>query len=53
MTLKLRKRMKRKKPTFRRQESAKHVRLKGTWRRPRGRHSKLRKTRKADRKSVV
>lgn len=34
--------MKKKKPSFKRQEQFKHPRLKKKWRRPRGRHSKLR-----------
>ncbi len=45
--LKIRKRLKRKKPGFKRQESFKHSRLGESWRRPRGRHSKLRKGEKA------
>lgn len=45
--LKLRKRMKKKKPEFRRQEGFRHKRLGSKWRRPRGRHSKLRIERKA------
>lgn len=39
--LKQRLREKRKKPTFRRQEGWKHLRLKDAWRAPTGRHSKL------------
>lgn len=38
---------KNKKKTFRRQEYAKHKRLETKWRRPRGKHSKLRKGEKA------
>ncbi len=45
--LKLRKKKKAKKPDFKRQEGFRHVKLKDSWRRPRGRHSKLRKGRKA------
>jgi large subunit ribosomal protein L32e len=45
--LNVRKKRKAKKPDFRRQEGYRHVRLKDAWRRPRGRHSKLRKGRKA------
>ncbi|MCD6496215.1 MAG: 50S ribosomal protein L32e [Candidatus Aenigmarchaeota archaeon] len=45
--LKLRKKKKAKKPSFRRQEGNKYKRLKETWRRPRGRHSKLRKGKKS------
>ena len=44
--LKLRKRMKKKKPEFRRQEHFREKRLGSKWRRPRGRHSKLRIERK-------
>lgn len=44
--LKLRKRMKKRKPRFRRQESFREKRLGNKWRRPRGRHSKLRIERK-------
>lgn len=44
--LKLRKRMKKKKPEFKRQESFRQKRLGSKWRRPRGRHSKLRIERK-------
>lgn len=36
-----------KKPGFKRQEGYRFVKLKDTWRRPRGRHSKLRKGEKA------
>ena len=43
--LKIRK--KKKKPGFKRQEGYRHVKLKDTWRRPRGRHSKLRKGKRA------
>jgi len=43
---KLRKRMKKKKPEFRRQEGFREKRLGSKWRRPRGRHSKLRIERK-------
>ncbi len=45
--LKKRKTLKRKKPKFPRQESFKHARLSESWRRPRGRHSKLRVYEKA------
>ena len=45
--LKIRKKKKAKKPDFIRQEGYRHVRLKAKWRRPRGRHSKLRKGEKA------
>jgi len=45
--LKIRKKKKAKKPDFIRQEGYRHVRLKDKWRRPRGRHSKLRKGEKA------
>ena len=41
--LKLRKKKKAKKPDFIRQEGYRKVKLKDVWRRPRGRHSKLRK----------
>jgi large subunit ribosomal protein L32e len=44
--LKLRKRVKKRKPDFRRQESFREKRLGTKWRRPRGRHSKLRIERK-------
>lgn len=40
--LRLRKRMKKRKPEFKRQEYFKHKRLGNKWRRPKGRHSKLR-----------
>ena len=45
--LSVRKKKKAKKPDFRRQEGFRHVRLSDSWRRPRGRHSKLRKGKKA------
>lgn len=45
--LKVRKRVKRKKPGFKRQEGYRLKKLKRAWRRPRGRHSKLRKHEKA------
>jgi large subunit ribosomal protein L32e len=45
--LKSRKAAKSKKPAFKRQEGFKHVKLKDSWRRPRGKHSKLRKREKA------
>lgn len=45
--LKLRKKMKKKKPEFKRQEHFRLKRLGAKWRRPRGRHSKLRIERKA------
>ena len=45
--LKSRKSVKKKKPGFSRQEGYRHARLKDSWRRPRGRHSKLRKGEKA------
>ena len=45
--LKLRRKIKKKKPKFRRQEGFRHKRLGSKWRRPRGRHSKLRVEKKA------
>ncbi len=45
--LKVRKKKKARKPDFRRQEGYRLARLNDAWRRPRGRHSKLRKGRKA------
>jgi large subunit ribosomal protein L32e len=42
-TLKLRKRIKKRKPKFVRQESWKYIRLKENWRRPRGLDNKVRK----------
>jgi large subunit ribosomal protein L32e len=45
--LKARKKIKKKKPGFKRQEGFKHVKLSDSWRRPRGRHSKMRKKEKA------
>lgn len=45
--LKARKVLKARKPAFKRQEGFKHVKLKDSWRRPRGKHSKLRKQEKA------
>ena len=45
--LKVRKRVKKAKPAFARQESYRHARLSDSWRRPRGRHSKKRKMEKA------
>ena len=41
--LSIRKRAKKKKPSFRRQEGYRYKSLDDNWRRPRGRHSKLRK----------
>ncbi|NOX71249.1 MAG: 50S ribosomal protein L32e [Candidatus Micrarchaeota archaeon] len=40
--LKLKEKIKRKKPSFKRQETGKHAKLKDVWRRPRGKHSKMR-----------
>jgi large subunit ribosomal protein L32e len=45
--LSVRKKKKAKKPAFMRQEGYRHKRLGDSWRRPRGRHSKLRKGEKA------
>lgn len=45
--LRIRKKAKKKKPSFRRQEGYRYKRLSDSWRRPRGRHSKLRKGEKA------
>jgi large subunit ribosomal protein L32e len=45
--LRIRRKAKRKKPDFERQEGYRYKRLKECWRRPRGRHSKLRKSEKA------
>ncbi len=45
--VKLRRKSKRKKPAFRRQEHSKHPRLKDNWAKPRGKHSKLRMGEKA------
>ena len=45
--LKIRKKIKGRKPDFKRQEGYRHVRLKDSWRKPRGRHSKLRMREKA------
>ncbi len=45
--LRVRKRKKAKKPDFRRQEGYRYKRLSDSWRRPKGRHSKLRKAEKA------
>ena len=45
--LRARKSVKSKKPEFRRQEGYRHVKLRDTWRRPKGKHSKLRKHEKA------
>jgi large subunit ribosomal protein L32e len=45
--LRLRKTLKSRKPSFRRQEGYRHVKLRNSWRRPRGRHSKLRLREKA------
>lgn len=45
--LRARKKVKKKKPTFPRQEVYRLGKIKGVWRRPRGRHSKLRKSEKA------
>ena len=50
--LKKRKAKKQAKPDFKRQEGFKHVKLKDSWRKPKGRHSKLRRREKA-RGSVV
>lgn len=46
-SLKVRKRVKKVKPGFKRQEGYRMTKLKKSWRRPRGRHSKLRKSEKA------
>ena len=46
-SLKLRRKLKRKKPEFQRQEGYRHKKLKQAWRKPRGRHSKLRQQEKA------
>ena len=46
-TLAKRKKVKKKKPGFKRQEGYRMVKLKKSWRRPRGRHSKLRKGEKS------
>jgi large subunit ribosomal protein L32e len=43
----VRKKVKKRKPGFKRQEGYRMVKLKKSWRRPRGRHSKLRKAEKA------
>ena len=40
--LELKKKMKKKKPSFKRTEEYRHTRLKETWRKPRGKHSKQR-----------
>ena len=45
--LKLRKKAKKKKPSFQRQEGYRLKKLKKGWRRPKGRHSKLRQKEKA------
>ena len=45
--LKVKKKIKQKKPSFKRQEQDFETHLKNRWRRPRGRHSKLRKHEKA------
>lgn len=45
--LKMRKALKARTPSFRRQEGHSHVKLKNVWRRPRGRHSKLRMVEKS------
>jgi large subunit ribosomal protein L32e len=45
--LKIRRRAKKKKPEFRRQENLRHRRLKSKWRRPKGKQSKLRMGEKA------
>jgi len=45
--LNLRKRLKRRKPEFKRQELHAQKMLKRTWRKPRGKHSKLRKHERA------
>jgi large subunit ribosomal protein L32e len=45
--LRVRKKVKRRKPSFSRQETGMHGKLKDSWRRPRGRHSKLRKGKKS------
>jgi large subunit ribosomal protein L32e len=44
--LRARKSVKKRKPSFRRQEGYRLRKLKKTWRRPKGRHSKLRKREK-------
>jgi large subunit ribosomal protein L32e len=45
--LKLRNSAKRRKPKFKRQEGWKHAKLTDSWRRPKGRHSKLRQKEKS------
>jgi len=50
--LELRKRLKRRKPVFIRQDAHKHKRLKKKWRNPRGLHSKMRLKLRGHRKSV-
>jgi large subunit ribosomal protein L32e len=45
--LKARRALKARRPAFKRQEGYRHVKLKNVWRRPRGRHSKLRLREKA------
>jgi len=45
--LRIRKKIKKKKPKFTRQEGYRYVRLKDAWRKPRGRHSKLRRSRRS------
>ena len=51
--LKVRKTVKTAKPTFRRQEGYRHAKLKDSWRKPKGRHSKLRLREKARGKVVA
>ncbi len=46
-SIKLRNTLKSRRGTFNRQEGYRHVKLKDTWRKPKGRHSKLRKMEKA------
>ena len=50
--LRIRKTLKIKKPGFKRQEGFKHAKLKDTWRKPKGRHSKQRRREKARGKVV-
>lgn len=40
--LEIKKEMKKKKPSFKRHEESKHAKLKKTWRKPKGKHSKQR-----------
>jgi large subunit ribosomal protein L32e len=44
--LKARSRIKRRRPSFKRQEYFKHASLKDTWRRPKGKHSKMKQREK-------